>query len=188
MVKKNENRIATINHRFPSLELVTTLAFVVIMIISIREYLNGSQVHLIFVPILLLIFVGIYFLTNWKNKSVIIKPDCITIKRPLRLKDMTLQLNQIKGYELREIVSGYGLIKNVRIITSEDKKIEFFRDTYTEIEYQRLINGLKKSNLNYLGTSELESKNKKLYASIGKWGLIVAMILFGLLQVVKIFK
>ena len=101
---------------------------------------------------------------------------------------MSFHLSQLKGFELREILSGYGLIKNVRIVTTENKKIEFFRDVYTEKDYQRLIDGLKKSNLNYLGTTELKSKNKKLYASIAKWSLVIAMTLFGLLQLVKLFK
>jgi hypothetical protein len=188
MAKKKVNRIASIRHRFPTIEFTMTLFFLFVLILSITQYVKGSQEHLVFVPITLLLFVGLYFVTNWRNKTIIIEPDSITIKTPLKLKSMTFHKSQLRGFELTEILSGYGLIKNIRVVTTEEKKIEFFRDVYTETDYQRLIDSLKKSNLNYLGTSLLKSKNKRLYASIGKWALVVAMILFGLLQVVKLFK
>ena len=152
----------------------TALAVLIYFFKEIKDLVRGALTFLSF--------------TNWKNKNIIIEPDSIMIKTPLSLKGMTLHLNQLKGFEFREILSGYGLIKNVRIITSVGKKIEFFRDAYTETEYQRLINGLKKSNLNYLGTVELKSRNKQLFASMAKWTLVIALILFGLLQIVKMIN
>ena len=137
-----------------------------------------------FIPVSIVVLVGFYFIANWRNKQLIIEQDHIILKRLLANKKM-IPNTDLRGFELRETYGRDGLGKNIRIIMNKGEKIDFIRDSYSSDEFRKLVNSLKKSELQYLGTVELKSKNKHLFASITKLGIALALILFLLLQIVK---
>lgn len=187
MAKKKLNRIATIRHQFPFIELVGAGFFLFILFISTLKFYEGSRDHFVFIPISVVILIGLYFITNWRNKQLIIEQGHIVLKRLLASRKR-IPNTDLRGFELRETYGRDGVGKNLRIIMNKGEKIDFIRDSYSSTEFRKQVKALQKSELQYLGTVELKSKNKHLFASLTKWGIALGFILFFLVQIVKMFR
>lgn len=184
MIKKT-HRIATIKHQFPFIELAGSGFFIFILVGSVHKFLEGSEDHFIFIPVSVIALVSWYFLANWRNKRLIIEREYIVLK-PFLASKKTILNSEIKGFELIETYDSNGLVKNIRINLNGGGKIDFIRDCYDFEEYRKLMNSLHKSELKYLGTIELRSKNKFLLANLSKFGATWALILFILLSLLKL--
>ena len=92
----------------------------------------------------------------------------------------------IKGYDLKENYTRYGLVKHVRVIVDDKLTFEFIRDNYCN--YDRLTRGLKAAKVQFLGTTEIKSKYKHVLSLVTVISSAVAIIMFLLVQLLKVFK
>jgi hypothetical protein len=162
-MKASNKKIGTIKAKIGSVEIVTLVAFIILLTVSIQQFIREDfktdWIYLLF-SILILITLLLAFI-NYKNKTIILTVDSMTIKRPLGLYSKTYLKEQLKGYDLQEYYDNQiGLARQIRIWTKDDKQIILIRDAYSD--YERVLMELKKFDLTYLGTVELTAKYKKL--------------------------
>ncbi len=187
MVAKKTKRIALVKPQFPYVEFLGTAFSIFILTGSIIKIIDGSSEHWVFMILSFCFFVALYFLTNWRNKKIIIEREQILVK-PLLTRTHVIPNSKIEGFELRETYDRIGLIKNLRIVLKNRRKIDFNKNCYSQNEYSRLIKALNQSELRFLGTNELKSKNKHVIGTIAKVGVLVALLFFLLTQIFKIVQ
>ncbi|HYI78203.1 MAG TPA: hypothetical protein VEW65_11345, partial [Chryseolinea sp.] len=110
----------------------------------------------------------------------------IEIRKWLFGQPIEFLVKDIKGFDLRENYDRLGLVEHVRIIIGDKEKFEFIKNSYSN--YDKLVPGLKKAGLIFLGTVELKSKFKHGLALIVKISSIVAILGFLLVQLMKILR
>jgi len=185
MPAKKSKRIALVKPQFPYVEFLGTTFYLFILIMSTMKIMDGSGEHWVFIILSFCFLIGLYFLTNWRNKKIIIDQEQISIK-PLLNRITVIPNSKIEGFEMRETYDRSGLIKNIRIILKNGREIDFIKNCYSNNEYSRLIKALDQSEIRFLGTNELKSKNKLIIGTITKVGVLVAVLLFLLAQLFKI--
>ncbi|MCH6198701.1 hypothetical protein MMU07_03850 [Aquiflexum sp. LQ15W] len=172
---------------FPWIEIAVLIFFTFIIYISIyklKSTADNSYYYSSIAGIISLIVFGLLY--DFTRKTVLVKDNDITIIHWLTRRKRIIKKEELKGFELRETYDRTGVIKQIRLLTKSDEKIEFVKDNY--INYNRLPNGLKKAGISYLGTTELNPKNKYLIGLITKISFSLMIILFFLLQLLKAFK
>ena len=186
MGDKNEKSIFTGKPKFPLDGVIVLSAFTVLILIGLNQYQKDHDLNwlwLLSVIFGVTLMFGILF--NSMYKTLILTQKKLKIKYWL-FGRLEYNLKEIKGYDLKEEYDRSGLVKNVRIWVNEDKYIVFFHNSYPDIN--KLIQGLKKGELLFLGTQEITSTYKNWI----KWFMIIAGMLttLGLLfvQLMKIMK
>lgn len=184
---KADKIIFRLKLNFPWIEIAVLSFFTFIVYISIHKLFStadNSYYYTSIAGIISLIVFGLLY--DYTRKTLLIKDNDITIIHWLTRRKRIINKEELKGFELRETYDRTGVIKQIRLLTKSDEKIEFVKDNY--INYDRLTNGLKKAGISYLGTTELNSKNKYLIGLITKISFSLMIILFLLLQLFKAFK
>ncbi|EAZ79938.2 hypothetical protein ALPR1_14954 [Algoriphagus machipongonensis] len=184
---KTRSKKYKLKHDFPFIEICGICSFLILLGISIKSYFNDFEIDWLF--IIVGISVGLiffYWLTNSRNRTIIFENETIKIKPLLKFSAIVLKLNEIQGYRLKETYTRTGLDYNIQLITKENKNYEFIRDAYSN--YHRLPAYLKNSGIKYLGTKEITWKYKYIYSRIGVYASIISVILFFLVQLMKILK
>lgn len=186
MTDKKDKTLFTGKPVTPFLEVIVLGAFVFITGISIKKYFaddDPNWIYLILVGLTALLFFGLFF--NYTNKTLILTKKKIRIKRWL-VGQSEFNIEDIKGYDLKEEYDRSGIVKNLRVWINDDKYIVFTNVNYQNIYF--LVNGLKKSGVPFLGTVVITSKYKNLI----RWLMITAgaisTIGFLLVQMIKLMK
>jgi hypothetical protein len=189
MKASNKKTIGTIKAKIGSVEIVTLVAFIILLTVSIRQFIREDfkidWIYLIF-SILTLMTLLLAFI-NYKNKTIILTVDSMIIKRPLGLYSRTYLKEQLKGYDLQEYYDNQiGLARQIRIWTKDDKQIILVRDAYSD--YERVLTELKKFDLKYLGTVELTAKYKKLIGIGLQIITVLTMLMFATSALIRSLK
>ena len=111
-------------------------------------------------------------------KKVIIYYDKIDIKPMFSFRTQTIYFEELNGFELFETFFIRGFVSNIRIISKINNDIVLHRDNYNN--YDKIINGLKQSELEFLGLNEVKEKFKSKYGKLLKWSAIIYPIIYGL--------
>lgn len=119
-------------------------------------------------------------------KSLLVADSHIEIKTWLTKRKSIVPIKEIKGYEKREIYTRFGLTDHVRIVTHDNRYFEFMAENYSN--YRWLPKGLARTKIQYLGRVEMKSKYKYLITQITVLSSLVAILLFFLLQLIKLFR
>lgn len=184
---KADRIIFRLKLNFPWVETAVLLFFLFTIYISVDKLnstADNSYYYILISGIILFGFFGILF--DVTRKTVTIKDNGITIIHWLIRRKCVIKKEELKGFEVRETYDRTGLIKQIRLLTKTEKKIEFVKDNYSN--YERLPEGLRRAGISYLGTVELNSKNKNLIGLITKISFSLMIVLFLLLQLLKTFK
>ena len=182
-----KTRKYTLKHDFPFVEVCGIGSFLFILGFSIKGYIEEKGIEwliLIFAAIVGLGFT--YWLTNTRNQKLTFEIEHIRIRPWLSFKPIILSLNEIQGYKLKETYTRTGLEYHIQLITKTGKNYEIIKDAYSD--YGRLPVYLKNCGIKYLGTKEITWKYKHLYSRIGIYASMTAVILFLLVQVMKIIN
>jgi hypothetical protein len=131
-------------------------------------------------------FIFIILLGRSQFKNMTIYMNKISYKPIYSLKEIIIEKDNIKGFELFETAVQGGLDFNIRIITTSDIVIKLPKDNYSN--YNEIINGLHKSDIYYLGRVEYKGKYKNAYLIYLKWISIVFPIIYGLFLLLKAKK
>ena len=118
MKASNKKTIGTIKGKIGSVEIMTLGFFVVMLIVSVGQFVNEDfkedWIYVIFF-ILTLTTLLLSFI-NFKSKTIILTKDSLTVKRPLGLYSRTYLKEQLKGYDLQEYYDNQiGLTRQIRI-------------------------------------------------------------------------
>jgi hypothetical protein len=187
MTKDKEKVILRLKRNFPFVEMCLLASYVFVIIISCYKLLYTDEAGFIGVLIAVTIatfLFGLFF--NNSNKLLTITDQRIEIRKWLFGQPIEFLVKDIKGFDLRENYDRLGLVKHVRIIIDDKEKFEFIKNSYSN--YDKLVPGLKKAGLIFLGTVELKSKFKHGLALIVKISSIVAILGFLLVQLMKILR
>lgn len=124
-------------------------------------------------------------LFNYTTKTLILTTKKLIIKKWLFGKS-EYDIDDIKGYDLKEEYDRNGIVKNLRLWVDDKKHIVFTNGNYRDIH--TLVGGLKKSGVPFLGTIRITSK----YRNLIKWFMIIAGAVstlgFLLVQMMKFMK
>jgi hypothetical protein len=189
MRASNRQTIGTIKAKIGSVEIMTFLFFMAMLIVSVRQFINEDfstdWIYVIFfiltLTTLLLAFV------NFKSKTITLTKDTMTVRRPLRLYSRTYQKDDLKGFDLQEFYDNQvGLTRQIRIWTKDDKQIVLVRDAYAD--YDRVLIELKKFGLSFLGTIELKFKYKRLIGVALQIVTVLTMLMFAAAALVRSLK
>ncbi|WP_288373806.1 hypothetical protein [uncultured Algoriphagus sp.] len=170
----------------PFLEVIVLGAFVFITAISIKKYLadkDPNWIYLILVGLTALTLFGLLF--NYTNKTLILTKKKIRIKRWL-FGQSEFNIEDIKGYDLKEEYDRSGIVKNLRVWINDDKHIVFTNVNYRNIYF--LVSGLKRSGIPFLGTVVITSKYKNLITWLMITAGAISTIGFLLFQMMKLMK
>lgn len=179
--------MVSLKRNFPFIELCLLGFYGFIIVISTYKLLFAHEMEFVWIligVILTLLVFGIFF-TN-SNKLLLVNDKKIIIKKWLSGQRSEFLLKDLKGFELKENYDRFGLVKHVRIITNDNKIFKFIQMNYSN--YDKLIPGLKRAGLQYLGTVELKSKYKHIWALIGGISGALAVLGFFLVQLIKMLK
>ena len=184
---KADKIIFRLKLNFPWVETAVLLFFLFTIYVSaerINFTADNSYYYTLIGGIILLGFFGILY--DYTRKTLTITDNGINIIHWLTRRKRVIKKEELKGFEVRETYDRTGLIKQIRLLTKTDKKIEFVKDNYSN--YERLPEGLRRAGISYLGTVELNSKNKNLIGLITKISFSLMIVLFLLLQLLKTVK
>lgn len=176
-----------LEHDFPFVEFCGIGTFLFLLGISVKRYFTDFDVDLIF--IISGIIAGLflfYWLTNSRNKTIIFEDETIKIKSLLGFSSTILEINELEGYYLKETYTRWGLDYHYLLVTKKNKNYEFIKDAYSN--YHRLPTYLKNYNVKFLGKREIKWKYKHIYSSIGIYASIISIVLFLLLQLIKLLN
>ncbi len=187
-MKKNDEKVEfRLKNNFPDIEFALIGFFLFIICICIFQFIKTSQVDYIYIALGTTIAsaaFGLFF--NNSRKSLTITSSKIIIQKWITRKVFEFKIVDVKGYDLKENYSRYGLVKHVRVIVDDKLAFEFIKDNYSN--YDRLRRGLKVANLQFLGTTEIKSKYKHVLSLVTIISSTVAIIMFLLVQLLKVFK
>lgn len=187
MKKVDEKNIFRLKSAFPDIEVALLgvyFYFACVCIYKFAETKEFEYIWLLFVLIVVSVAFGLLF--NNSRKSLTITSQKIIIQKWITREKFEFEIKKIKGYDLKENYSRYGLVKHVRVIVDDKLKFEFIKDNYSN--YDRLTQGLKVAKLQFLGTTELKSKYKHALKLVTVISSAVAILLFLLLQLLKVFE
>lgn len=181
---KNDKILFRLQLNFPWVELAIFIFFPVAISISFDRMLDtGDRTYLYDISIGILFLTFFVALSNYSRKLLFIRKNNLLVKSWVTRRAKKLTKSDIRGFDLKETYDRTGLIKHVRIIPLSGKPIEFIRDNYSN--YERLPDGLKRAGIPYLGTAEIQSKNKHAIGLITKIAFLLMISLFFLLQLIK---
>lgn len=189
MGTSNQKIVGTIKSKVGLTEIIAFGFFTILLVVSVIQFINNDfSSEWIYIIVLILTFCGLLLVfINYKNKTILFTKDSITIKRPFGLYTKTYLREEIKGYDLQEFyATNIGLTRQIRLWTKDNKKIVLVRDAYSD--YRQIQRELKKNEYQFLGTVEMKSAQMKLIATVAKWTLIIAMLMFVLLGVLKVMS
>lgn len=177
-----KKRQKTIKHDFPMIELSLIAFMIFAIIITTIQILNGGEGYYFIYPISFLGLIFGIWLINYRNKKIEIRDSYLIISTYLGLKRKKYSRTDFKGYEIYETFDQTGLVKQIRLIDLNNKRIPFIRDSYRD--YDKLIQLIKNYGIEYIGEKEIKWRFKKQYGLITSISFIIAMILFFLLKVI----
>jgi hypothetical protein len=182
--KKKDKILFKLRLTFPWVELATFTFFPSIIYISFERMLaTGDRTYLYTILFSAIFLTFFLFLANYSRKLLIIKTDNLLVKSWLTRRTKQYKKSEIIGFDLKETYDRTGIIKYVRIRPINGKPIAFIKDNYSN--YEKLPSNLKRVGIQYLGTTEIQSKSKNVIGLITKIAFAVMIALFLLLQVVK---
>ncbi|UZD21302.1 hypothetical protein PBT90_17405 [Algoriphagus halophytocola] len=187
MKKSKEKVMVRLKRNFPFIELSLMGFYGFIIVISIYKLFIRHEMEFVWIligVILALLAFGIFFSNS--NKILTVTDERLHIKKWLSGQRFDFYLKDIKGFDLKENYDRFGLVKHVRIITKDNEIFEFIKMNYSN--YDKLIPGLQRAGLPFLGSVELKSKYKHIYALIGAISSALAVLGFFLVQLMKVIK
>ena len=185
----NDKIIVTAKLKYPGELYATTIFFAFVFVLILKQILLDSKIQMEWWLLLLgclTAFISIVLIGRHQYKKLVIYPDKIIIRPIFSYQPMTIQLDNLKGFELFETVIIGGLGYNIQLITTTGKKIVFPQDNYKN--YEKIIAGFHKSNLPYLGQKEMQSNYKTTYSKLLKWSAILLPFIYGLFLLLKMIK
>jgi len=185
----NDKIIVTAKLKYPGELYATTIFFAFVFVLILKQILLDSKIQMEWWLLLLgclTAFISIVLIGRHQYKKLVIYPDKIIIRPIFSYQPMTIQLDNLKGFELFETVIIGGLGYNIQLITTTGKKIVFPQDNYKN--YEKIIAGFHKSNLPYLGQKEMQSNYKTTYSKLLKWSAILLPFIYGLFLLLKVIK
>jgi hypothetical protein len=185
----NKKIIGTIKGKIGSVEIMTLIFFVVIFVISVRQFIKeGFKEDWIYIIFFILTLTTLLLsFINFKSKTIILTKDTLKVRRPLRIYSRTYLKEDLKGYDLEEYYdTQIGLARQIRIWTKDNKQIVFVRDAYSN--YEGILTELKKFGLSYLGTIELKTKYKRLISIVLQIVSLLTVLMFAAAALVRNLK
>ncbi len=171
-----------IKPEFPIMELTLLGAmFFIIGIISI-QILKGGEGYFVVYPLPIIGLILGYFFTNYRNKKLERNGTDLIIK-PFFKKSRVYNSKNIKGYEIYETFDRTGLVKQIRLLDLNGRKIVFVRDSYND--YDKLIQLIKNCGFKFIGEREIKWKYKQQYGIFVSISFILAISLFFLLKLIE---
>lgn len=185
--KTEEKVLFTLKRKLPYFEITVLAWFLFLVCLAISRFVITNEAGYIW------LFVGatigfsffVYVFDN-SSKSLLVADNHIEIKTWLTKRKTMVPIKEIKGYEKREIYTRFGLTDHVRIVTHDNRYFEFMAENYSN--YRWLPKGLARTKIQYLGRVEIKSKYKYRITQITVIGSLLAVLLFFLLQLIKLFR
>lgn len=187
MKRSDDKAIFKLKGNFPDVEVGLLAVYCFIIGVCIYKYIETSQTYyiLLFIGVVVVsVAFGLFF--NNSRKTLEITDTKIVVKKWISRQLLQFELKDIKGYDLKENYSRYGLVKHIRLIVSDKLTFEFIGDNYSN--YDRLIPALKAAKIQFLGTTELNSKYKHVLSLVTVISGAIALIMFLLVQLLKVLK
>jgi hypothetical protein len=181
--------IVTAKMNFPFEFYAATLFFIFIFFVIIGKIVSNEKPILewfLLLGLSLIIFIGIITIGRSQYKRFVVYENKIIIRPIFSIKPIIIHMNQLRGFELFETTVFGGFDFNIRLVTLNEDKILFPKDRYSN--YDKILNGLHKSKLQYLGQKEYNKKYKKEKESILKWSAILLPIIYGLFLLLRTLK
>lgn len=181
--------IVTAKLKYPFEFYAMTLFFAFIFFVVLKQMLLDDKTQIEWLLLLLgclVVFISFVLIGRHQYKKLVIYSDKLIIRPIFSFRPITIQLDNLKGFELFETAIKGGLGYNIRLITRTDKKIVFPQDNYKN--YDKIIAGFHKSNLSYFGQKEMLSKYKTTYSKLLKWSTILLPFIYGLFLLLKMTK
>lgn len=187
MTKNQPNIIVTARLKFPlEIYLFTLFIIVVIYVVTKEIVVNDSYEHnerwLLILVISASLFFNIY-IARRQYKRFIVYHGKFIIRPIYTFKSTVLYKEQLKGFELYETAIQGGLGYNIRLITSTGREIVFPKDSYEN--YDKILAGLHKSDLDFLGRKSFKEGTRVVYGNLLKWTAILFPIIYGLFLLIK---
>lgn len=186
---KSNATLTILRFNFPFELLASIIFFIYCSVILFKQILSEPLsiltieiTLLIFVCVFLIIFLTLLFCNAFRY--VIITKDTITIKRYLPLQLEKYYSEQVKGYELYEVLIQGEPAFIVRIVRNNDKVISLHRGYCRN--YDNVHQVIQKTDFHYLGKKAFQHKNRNTLLKIAKWSAILYPILFGLHMLFKL--
>ena len=187
--RDNSKIIVTAKLKYPFEFYAVTLFFVVVFVVILKQMLFDYKTQIEWWLLLLgclTTFFSIVLIGRHQYKKLVIYTDKLVIRPIFSLQPTIIDNNNITGFELFETAIIGGLGYNIRLITKSNQKIVFPQDNYKN--YDKIITGLHKSKLTYLGRHELQTNYKQTYSKVLKWSAILFPIIYGLFLLLKMTK
>jgi hypothetical protein len=140
------------------------------------DFLNTRFIHWIIL---------FYWLTNWRNKKIIFENELIKLKPFFKINSSIYNKKDILGFFIIERYTNTGLDNHILLITKH-KKYEFVKDAYSDFEKIKKL--FENKGISYLGKREIKWKYKKHYGFLSAIAGGLIIIMFFLLQLLKLFK
>ncbi len=185
--KDNDKIIVTAKLKYSFEFYVATLFFVFLLTVILKQMLFNDKTQLEWWLLLfgcLTAVCSIVLIGRIQYKKLVIYADRLVIRPIFTLQPITIKTDNIKGFELFETAIIGGLGYNIRIITKSNKKIVFPQNNYNN--YDKIIEGLHKSKLTYMGQKQLQTNYKSTYSQLLTWSAILFPIIYGLFLLLKI--
>jgi hypothetical protein len=187
--KDNDKIIVTAKLKYPFEFYAATLFFVFAFVVILKQMLFDDKTQIEWWLLLLgclTAFFSVVLIGRHQYKKLVIYADRLVIRPIFSLQPTTIENDNIKGFELFETAIIGDLGYNIRLITKSNQKIVFPQDNYKN--YDKIITGLHKSKLTYLGQHELRTNYKQTYSKLLKWSAILFPIIYGLFLLLKMTK
>jgi len=191
MTEKTENEkvIVTSELKFPIDVYMVFIVFIVTIAFILKQIIFEIFVSIewwFLLSISVTTFGLLILMFRQQYKKVIIYYDRIDIKPMFSFRTQTIYFEELNGFELFETFFMRGFVSNIRIISKINNDIVLHRDNYNN--YDKIINGLKQSELEFLGLNEVQEKFKSRYGKLLKWSAIIYPIIYGLFLLFKATK
>jgi len=191
MTEKTENEkvIVTSELKFPIDVYMVFIVFIVTIAFILKQIIFEIFVSIewwFLLSISVTTFGLLILMFRQQYKKVIIYYDRIDIKPMFSFRTQTIYFEELNGFELFETFFIRGFVSNIRIISKINNDIVLHRDNYNN--YDKIINGLKQSELEFLGLNEVKEKFKSKYGKLLKWSAIIYPIIYGLFLLFKATK
>lgn len=157
-----------------------TIAFILKHIIF-QIFIQLEWLFLLSLGLATLYFLILMFKQQYKK--VTICTDKIEIKPLFSFRSQKIYFKDLEGFELFEAFFIRGFDSNIRIITKTGERIVLHKDNYDN--YNKIIEGFKQSELQFLGLSEVNEKSKKKYGKLLKLSAITYPLIFILFLLTK---
>ena len=184
--KENQKVIVTSQLKFPfDVYLVIAVSIVTIAFIlkqiMFEVFVQTEWLFLLLISITTFVLLILMFRQHYKK--VVIYDDKIEIKLLLSFHSQTIYFEDLNSFGLFETFFMRGFDSNIRIISKIGNDIILHRDNYNN--YDKLIIGLKQSQLQYIGLNVVQVKFKSRYGKLLKWSAIVYPIIYALFLLLK---